>query len=358
MKFGKLVGTIAVVALLLLLWQIRQVLLLVFAAVVFATAINQLVKLIRKLPIPIPRGLAVTIALTTIICSAALAVWFVAPAIADQIPEYTFLSEQGFDQIQAWYRRVRGIVPGDALAGTKLTDLLPQLAQVSPNWVGRLVVIFTGSLDFLIDSLLVIVITIMLLSSPDSYRKMFIMAFPKFYRPRVDEILDRCETSLGGWAIGILFNMTVITIFSGIGLSLIGVPLPMVNAVIAGLLTFIPNIGPLLSIIPPVLMALAIQPWKALAVLGLYFAIQQLEGTVLTPLVMKQQTSLLPAVTLVAQVVAAVFFGLLGLFLALPIVVVLQVWAKELVVKDIMDRWSSPRKMRGPVPIRQRKAHG
>lgn len=358
MKFGKLVGTIAVVALLLLLWQIRQVLLLVFAAVVFATAINQLVKIIRKLPFAVPRGLAVTVSLTSIVCVVVLAIWFIAPAIADQLPEYTFLSEQGFDQIQTWYRQVRGMVPGDPLAGTKLTDLIPQLAQVSPSWAGRLLVIFTGSVDFLIDFLLVVVITIMLLSSPDGYRKMFILAFPKFYRSRVDEILEQCEESLGGWAVGILFNMAVITIFSGVGLSIIGVPLPFVNAVIAGLLTFIPNIGPLLSIIPPVLMALAIQPWKVLAVLGLYFAIQQLEGTVLTPLVMKKQTSLLPAVSLVAQVVAAVFFGLLGLFLALPIVIVLQVWAKELVVHDIMDRWPEPRQANGPIPMRRRKAHG
>lgn len=346
------------VALLLLLWQTRQVLLLVFAAVVFATAINQLVKLIRKLPLAVPRGLAVTVSLTSIVCVVALAVWFIAPAIADQLPEYTFLSERGFDQLQIWYRQVRGMVPGDPLAGTTLTELLPQLSQVSPSWAGRLLVLFTGSLDFLIDFLLVVVITIMLLTNPDSYRKMFILAFPKFYRPRVDEILKQCEDSLGGWSVGILFNMTVITIFSGIGLSIIGVPLPLVNATIAGLLTFIPNIGPVLSIIPPMLMALAIQPWKALAVLGLYFAIQQLEGTVLTPLVMEKQTSLLPAVSLVAQVVAAVFFGLLGLFLALPMVIVLQVWAKELVVHDIMDKWPSPRQASEPIPLRRRKAHG
>lgn len=357
MKFGKLVGIIAVVGVLLLLWQVRQVLLLVFAAVVFATAINRIVIKIRRLPVPVPRGLAVAIALTGIISLLALTIWFVVPAVVDQLPEYTFLSEQGFEQVQMWYRRIRGIVPGDPLAGTKLTELLPQLAQFSPTWLGRLLALFTGSLDFIINLLLVTVVTIMLLSSPHSYRKMVILAFPKFYRSRADDILDECENALSGWAIGILFNMAVITVFSGVGLALIGVPLPMVNAIIAGLLTFIPNIGPLLSIIPPVLMALAVQPWKALAVVGLYFLIQQLEGSVLTPLVMNKQTSLLPAIALIAQVVAAVFFGLLGLFLALPMVVVAQVWVQELLVKDILDRWPAPRRQQArPVAIR-RKVH-
>ncbi len=358
MKFGKLVGVIAVVAVLLLLWQIRQVLLLVFAAVVFATAINRIVNLIRRLPVPVPRGIAVAIALTAIISLLSLTVWFVAPAIADQLPEYTFLSEQGFGQIQMWYQRVRGIVPGDPLAGTRLTELLPQLTQFSPTWLGRLLALFTGSLDFIINLLLVTVVTIMLLSNPESYRKMVILAFPKFYRVRADAILDECEEALSGWAIGILFNMAVITVFSGVGLAIIGVPLPMVNAIIAGLLTFIPNIGPLLSIIPPVLMALAIQPWKALAVVGLYFLIQQLEGSVLTPIVMEKQTSLLPAIALIAQVVAAVFFGVLGLFLALPMVIVTQVWIKELLVKDILDRWPTPRRQQTrPIAIRPKIHH-
>ncbi|MEO1342081.1 MAG: AI-2E family transporter, partial [Cyanobacteria bacterium J06635_13] len=76
-----------------------------------------------------------------------------------------------------------------------------------------------------------------------------------------------------------------------------------------------------------------------LAVVILYVVIQQVESNVLTPIVMQKQVSLLPAITLLSQVAFAVFFGLLGLFLALPITVVAQVWLKEVLVKDILDRW-------------------
>ncbi len=346
MKFGKLVGVVLFVALLVVLWQIRQVLLLGFAAIVFATVINKLVQQLQKLGIA--RAWAVVIALVSIASTLAAALSFVIPAFIQRLPEYTFFSEQGINRIHAWYQQLVGMVPGDALASTRLTDLLPQLAQLSPNWIGRIITVFTGSLDFFLNLLLVVVGTIMLLADPASYRKILLMAFPRFYRNRADEILTDCETSLNGWVLGILFNMMVITLFSGIGLAIIGVPLPAANAIIAGLLTFIPNIGPLLSVLPPALMGLAVAPWKGLAVVILYIAIQQLEGSVLTPLVMKQQVSLLPAIALISQVVFAVFFGFLGLFLALPLVVVLQVWSRELLVKDILNRWPRPKRRLPP----------
>jgi predicted PurR-regulated permease PerM len=96
-------------------------------------------------------------------------------------------------------------------------------------------------------------------------------------------------------------------------------------------------------VIPPIALALLDAPWKAVAVLILYIVIQQLESNVLTPLVMEKQVSLPPAVTLASQVIFASFFGFLGLFLALPLVVILQVWIKELLVKDILNDWQNPK---------------
>ena len=339
MKFGKLLGLVGIIAAVCLLWQIRQVLLLLFAAVTFATIINRLVKVVQRF---VPRSWAVVITLFSLINVLVAVACFVGPTLIDQLPEYTQFSEVGIDRIQRWYISLRGLVPGDALDQTRLSDLVPQLAQMSPTWIGRLVALFTGSLDFFINFLLVLAVTIMLLSNPAAYRQILLLTFPVFYRDRADTILTECEEALTSWSVGILFNMAFIAIFSGIGLAVIGVPLPIANAVIAGLLTVIPNIGPLLSLIPPMLMGLGVAPWMGLAVLGLYFVIQQLEGIFLTPLVMKRQVSLLPAVALLSQVVCAIFFGPLGLFLGLPIVVVAQVWLKEVLVEDILNNWSEP----------------
>ncbi len=117
----------------------------------------------------------------------------------------------------------------------------------------------------------------MFLIKPQAYRQGFVLLFPSFYRSRVNEILSQCEESLVSWIRGILIDMFVIGLVSAIGLWLLGVPLVLANSALAGLLEAIPNVGPTLSVIPPMAVALLDAPWKAGAVLILYVLIQQLE---------------------------------------------------------------------------------
>jgi predicted PurR-regulated permease PerM len=109
--------------------------------------------------------------------------------------------------------------------------------------------------------------------------------------------------------------------------------------VLAGLLNFIPNLGPTLSVVLPMGLALLDDPWKPLLVLILYFVIQQIESSLLTPYIMAQQVSLLPALTLLAQVFFASSFGFLGLLLALPLSVVFKVWFNAVVIEDVLNHW-------------------
>jgi len=191
----------------------------------------------------------------------------------------------------------------------------------------------------ILSLLLVLVLTIMMLAQPLAYRKTLIRLFPSFYRRRVDQILSKCEVALGKWVIGALISMTVVALLSFIGLSVIGVRLALAQGILAGLLNFIPNIGPTLSVVLPMVIALLDSPFKSVLVLILYIFIQQLESNFITPYVMAQQVSLLPAITLMSQLVFATFFGFLGLILALPITVVGQVWIQEVLIKDVLDQW-------------------
>jgi predicted PurR-regulated permease PerM len=94
-----------------------------------------------------------------------------------------------------------------------------------------------------------------------------------------------------------------------------------------------------MSVLPAMAIALLDNPWKALAVLLLYFVIQQVESNFITPVVMAHQVSLLPAVTLISQLFFVTFLGFLGLFLALPLTVVAKIWVKEVLKKDVLDKW-------------------
>lgn len=339
MRLGTLIGFLAIIIALYILWRIKQVLLLAFAAIIFATVINQLVKVLQK-KLKLNRKVAVAISVTGVLIFVVGFIALVIPPFIVQFQELVTLVPIGLEQLSSWNEWLHNLLPNELIEDVRGLGTLTQNIQAwANNLVGNFFDLFTSTLGIVLNSLLVIVVTIMLLANPTPYRQIFLLAFPAFYRQRVQKILKDCEKNLSGWAIGILFNMAVIAILSGIGLWALGVRLPLANSLLAGILTFIPNLGPVLSVVPPTAMALLDAPWKASAVVILYIAIQQVESNILTPIIMKQQVSLLPAITLLSQVAFAVFFGILGLFLALPITVVAQVWLKEIVVKDILDRW-------------------
>ncbi len=338
MRLGQWVGLIALIISLYILWKIRQVVLLAFMAIVLATAINQLVKwLVQR---GVNRGIAIALSIISIVTIVTIILALIVPPFYNQLPQLIEWVPQGLDRLRVWAESLQSRLPGQSLEDARVFS---RLTEQLPGFINRLLTnfysLFTNSIQIILSLLLVLVVTIMLLANPTSYRKAFLLLFPSFYRQRVNKILSKCEVALSGWLIGILFNMTVITILSGSGLWILQVQLPLANALLAGLLTFIPNLGPTLSVIPPAALALLDAPWKAGAVIVLYILIQQIESNLLTPLVMKHQVSLLPAITLLSQVAFGIFFGFLGLLLALPLVVVAQVWLKELLVKDILNTW-------------------
>jgi predicted PurR-regulated permease PerM len=152
-------------------------------------------------------------------------------------------------------------------------------------------------------------------------------------------VLLLCGDALSSWMGGVLISSLCVALLAGIGLSLLGVKLVVANALLAGLLNVIPNIGPTLSTVFPMSVALLVSPWKALAVLGLYVLVQNLESYVITPSVMHHQVKLLPGLTLAAQLLFTVLFGPLGLLLALPLAVCLQVVIREVLIRDVLDPW-------------------
>ena len=338
MTLGKWMGVVALTLSLYILWQIKQLLLLVFTAVVIANALNLLVKQLQKLNIR--RSYAVLLSVLIVLSATITFVWVIVPPLFEQLQQLIDLVPKGINQLNSWLSLLEKRLPPELL------ELLPNFTQLSQQiqplynrLLGGGFTFFSTSVGILLNILLVFVLTVMLLADPTPYRKGFIRLFPSFYRQRVNEILVLCEKSLQGWLMGTLFSMTFLLVLSFIGLLLLDVDLALAQAMLTGLLTFIPNFGPVLSVIPPTAIALLDAPWKSLAVLIFYIILQQVEVTLLTPLVMAQQVSLFPAFTLLAQVFFATFFGFLGLFLALPLTVVGQIWIQEVLIKDVLDQW-------------------
>jgi predicted PurR-regulated permease PerM len=144
--------------------------------------------------------------------------------------------------------------------------------------------------------------------------------------------------------VGVLISSLCVGTMAAIGLSILGVKQVAANAMLAGLLNIIPNIGPTLSTIFPISAALLEAPWKAVLVLILYIIIQNFESYLITPSVMQHQLKLLPGLTLSAQLLFTLMFGPLGLVLALPLAVCAQVILREVLIRDILDPWTPPRR--------------
>jgi predicted PurR-regulated permease PerM len=335
-RLGNWIGLLALGISLYILWQIRQVLLLVFMAVVFATALNSVVSRFRRSGLK--RSYAALLSISIFIVLLVLFIGLIIPPFISQFEQLADLVPLGLERLRIWAEVIQDRLPGQSF----IPDVSDVMRQVQPfaSWVfNNFFSLFSNFLSIVLSLLLVLVLTVMFLINPIPYRQGFLQLFPAFYRKRADEILVKCRVALVGWVRGILINMLVIGAVSAIGLWILGVPLVLANAALAGLLEAIPNLGPTLSLIPPVAVALLDAPWKAGAVIVLYIVIQQLEQFLLVPTVMQKQVSLLPAVTLLSQVVFAVFFGFLGLFLAIPLVIVGQIWIQEVLVKDVLDKW-------------------
>jgi predicted PurR-regulated permease PerM len=342
-RFEQWLGLITLIISLYILWQIRQVVLLLFAAVILATVLNRIVKRLQRSRVQ--RGFAIAITIIILLTVIISFVALVVPSIVEQLQELVDILPQISQQLTTWFEWFQSAIPGSLLEQFQQFQGLENLTQQLQTWISRLLnnffVFLNNSLSAAVSILLLLVLTIMLLANPPQYRRIFIQAFPAFYRSRVDGILNECEASLVGWVKGTLIAMFVIGFVSFLGLSILRVPLPFANAALAGLLEFIPNVGPTLSVIPPVILALLDAPWKSPVVILLYLAIQQFESLVLVPIIMKQEVDILPVFTILAVVIFASLFGFLGLLLAIPLLIVVQIWLKEIVVKDILNRWSS-----------------
>ncbi len=337
MKLGQWVGLLALIASVYILWQIKQLILLLFTAVVLATALNQLVLQLQKLRIK--RSWAVLLSIFILLAFFIGFFWLIVPPFTAQFRDLIALLPTGISRIQDWINYLENRFGGEYLDLPNINNLVQQIQPFAMELFERSVNLLTTSITASLEFLFVVILTLMLLADPQPYRKSFIRLFPSFYRKRVDEILSRCATALGSWTVGALIEMVFIAALSGIGLWILQVPLALAHAALAGLLNFIPNIGPTLSVVFPMAIALLDQPWKAGVVLILYIVIQNIESYWLTPTIMAKQVALLPAVTLTAQIFFASFFGALGLLMAIPLAVIAKTWLEEVLFKDVLDKW-------------------
>ena len=352
MNFPQALSLAALIAAGLILWTLRQWLLLLFAAVVVGLALCSLVDALQR-RYPMRRPLALLVCLSGLgLVLTALAAVLVPPFIDEfalllqKLPQAARtllqLALSGLDQVSDSLYGVDATTDLEQL-GLQSQSILPDGSTLASG-VGSGLLGLAGNLGSAGLSLLfVVAAALMVAVQPQAYRQVGILLVPSFYRRRANQILTLCGDALNSWMVGVGISSLAVFLLCWITLSLLGVKLVLANALLAGVLNVIPNVGPTMSTVFPMAVALLDAPWKAAAVLGAYVVIQNLESYVITPSVMHHQVKLLPGLTLAAQVLFTVIFGPLGLLLALPLAVVLQVLIREVLITDVLNRWTTLR---------------
>jgi len=337
-----LLGTLALVVLGLLAWELRWVLLVLFGAVVLAVALDVPISHLRRV-LPLSRPAALLLELAALVVLGWLLVGLLLPEVLEQATILTRLIPQLPGRLQALLGQVPALHKLElALAGGATWERLQPLGS-------QLLGVAGGAANSTVQLLLITLLAVLLALDPRHHQQLMLAATPRFYRPRMQVLLRECRQALGGWLAGMTLSALVVFLATWAGLALLQVPLALLSALVCGLLTFVPTIGPTAATLLPMAVALLLgSPAKMAQVAILRLVLQNVEAFVLTPLLLSRTVNLLPTVALGAQLCLGALLGLPGLLLALPLVVVMQVLCEEVLVHDIMDRWVDPSRDQAP----------
>ena len=210
--------------------------------------------------------------------------------------------------------------------------IVTQLAGLTRYLFGFL----SSTISVFAGLLLILVLSIYIGADPDTYHDGLMKLFPRPWRKRTGEVLTAMSIALRKWLVTQLIAMVVIGVVTTVVLLILDVNAAVPLGVIAGLLEFVPTVGPILSALPAIAMGFVDSPEKALAVIIAYIAIQQMENYLLIPFLMREGVNLPPALTIIAQAIMALVFGFLGLLCAVPILAATMVAVKMLYVQDVV----------------------
>lgn len=308
-----LLFAIGLIVALMLAWLGRAILLLLFASIVVAVVMTAMVDYL-KTKAKLRQGVAFVLILIGAVCISGLTLWLIGPSIIGQFANLQRDIPQSVHQLLS---RVNGYAWGRWVL-TQWSGY-SQLASSVSFTLTRIGGIMLSTATVLSGIALVGFIGLYLAAEPEIYFSYLQRATPRAYRATLNACAVSAVRNLRWWVLSQMLSMAAVGIMIAIGLWALGIPLAATLGIIAALLTFIPNVGPALSVVPAVLLAVAISPTKGFLTVLLFLSVHFLEGNVITPLLERKIARLPPALTMSAQLSMAVIAGPLGLALAAPL---------------------------------------
>ncbi|HEY9506953.1 MAG TPA: AI-2E family transporter [Gemmatimonadales bacterium] len=352
-----------------LLWVGRSVFLVGFFGILIGIVLSAGVDRLQRFRIP--RGLGAALIVLLVLGALTGVGFLAAPQIGEQMGEIRRQIPEAIDRVEQWLQRRGGGVaqiieaapdtrsgtvgseadttkqegagrgdtdggqqPGQQGSGE--VDLRQSLNQQLAGAARHFFAFFSSTVSVLGGLILLLFVAIFVASDPGMYHRGLMHLFPHPARERAGEVLSKTATTLRRWLLMQMIAMLVIGGVTTVTLLLLGIKGAIALGIIAGLLEFVPYVGPILSAVPAVGMALVDGPEKVIWVIIAYTAIQQIEGLVLQPMLMKEGLDLPPVVTILGQALFSLVFGFMGLLLAVPLLASVMVPVKLLYVRDVV----------------------
>lgn len=321
---------IKVVVFILALWflyLIKEVLAILFVAIILASAFDPWVDFMQRKKIP--RAISILLIYAILLAIIFLIVIVLVPPIVEQFkalinnfPVYYEKIIQGLEYFQSF-----GLEHSLLQDGSKAVKSLESGIGRAAGGVFSTV---TGFFGGMISFILILVITFYMTVEEEAMKRTLRAVVPAKYFPFLNQLITKMQKKIGIWLQAQLVLSLIVGVLSYIGLLILGVDYALVLALIAALGELVPYIGPIIGAVPAVFLAFAQSPTKAILVVILYFVVQQLENHVLVPKIMQRAVGLNPIVSISVLLIGAKLGGVVGALLAIPVATALSVLIKTI----------------------------
>lgn len=343
-EFSRRVAVVAAVAALVagvaaFFWTVSQAWLVLFVTILFAVLLDGLTRLAMRW-LRLPRPLGLTLAILIIVAFIAGIFAFGGLRVANEAPALGRNMQQSIQRIERNLRDMgverklhdMGVSPDKLKLGSPASGGAPALTGLFSHVQGYL----STSVEMVADLFIIIVAGIYFAAGPHLYIDTPLKLVPEHRRERLRLVAREVGHGLRRWLLGTFISMLVVGIVAGIGLTLLHVPLAGLLAIIAALLTFIPYLGTIISMVPALLLALLVSPITVLYVLLLYLGAHALEGYLVTPMVQSRTVHLIPGWLILSQLVGGLAAGVFGVLIAAPLLVTITIIVQLLYVEDVL----------------------
>jgi predicted PurR-regulated permease PerM len=354
-----------VIILTLALWQIRTILMLALAAVMLTVFASMPVRyLVGR---GMGRGLAIFVSVCGGIALVILTILLVFPTLIQQFSVlFTDIIPQGIERlIDRWNSGeliaqtpvlqqipdIQNTIQGLVIDENVVNQVLGQVGSALSQFSGSVIPLLGDVASALLSLLIIIFLCMYFIAEPDRYIEGVVRLSPLWYRRRTREILKRLDDVIRAWLRVTGASMLITGVGTAAGLAILGIQQWAALGVLAGVLSFIPNFGPIMALVPSVAVAIIQAPQYTLLVVIIIYGVSFVQSQVIGPIMARESMKIAPVMILIGQIVFGIFFGFLGIMLAVPLTAMLMVLVDEVYVKDVLGDAGQTRKSIVPVDV-------